>query len=93
MRKIETSVIESLKVPITALMEAAGLNVADVVLELLEDLPEPKVALLCGKGNNGGDGLVAAKYLTAEGIANDVFILGANNSLRGDALANLKVLQ
>lgn len=93
MRSIETRVIESLKVPITALMEAAGLNVADAVLELLEDLPEPKVALLCGKGNNGGDGLVAAKYLTAEGIANDVFILGAKNSLRGDALANLKILQ
>jgi len=69
MRSIETRVIESLKVPITALMEAAGLNVADAVLELLEDLPEPKVALLCGKGNNGGDGLVAAKYLTAEGYS------------------------
>ena len=93
MRSIEKRAIESFKVPITALMEAAGLNVADAVIELLEDLPEPKVALLCGKGNNGGDGLVAAKYLTAERIDNDVFIFGAKNSLRGDTLANLKILQ
>ena len=93
MQSIEKRAIESLKVPITALMEAAGLNIADAVLELVEDMPEPKVALLCGKGNNGGDGLVAAKYLTAEGIANDVFILGAKSSLRGDASANLKILQ
>ena len=69
---IEKYSIESLKVTITALMEAAGLKVAEAVMELLTEVENPKVALICGKGNNGGDGLAAARHLTANGIENDV---------------------
>ena len=90
---IEKYSIDSLRVTITALMEAAGLKVAEAVMELLTGVEKPKVALVCGKGNNGGDGLAAARHLTANGIENDVYLIGAAKSVKGEALANLKILQ
>ena len=90
---IEKYSIDSLRVTITALMEAAGLKVAEAVMELLTGVEKPKVALVCGKGNNGGDGLAAARHLTANGIENDVYLIGSAKSLKGEALANLQILQ
>ncbi len=89
---VEKRSIESQKVSITALMEAAGLKIAEAVMELTNGLENPNVALVCGKGNNGGDALVAARHLTATGISNKVFLLSKKEALKGDALANLEIL-
>lgn len=45
------------------LMERAGQEVADAIIERFPDIKDKRVLVICGKGNNGGDGLVAARYL------------------------------
>ena len=67
------------------LMEAAGAAVAKVVSSRW---PIGRVAVLCGPGNNGGDGFVAARVLAAAGRAVDVALLGDSASLAGDAAIN-----
>ena len=66
------------------LMEVAGKEVADVVLKR----GYQKVAVLCGPGNNGGDGFVAARYLAEAGLEVKVALLGGFSGLKGDAKLN-----
>src|SRR5260370_34058116 len=69
MREVDRLTTERFGIPSLQLMEAAGKHVAAAVLrEFSPQLPR-RVAVLCGKGNNGGDGLVAARYLRAAGVA------------------------
>ena len=65
-----------------ALMEAAGAAVAEAVHRRW---PGAKVAVLCGPGNNGGDGFVAARHLEAQGHEVEIALLGAREALKGDA--------
>jgi hydroxyethylthiazole kinase-like uncharacterized protein yjeF len=71
------------------LMERAGAGVARAVERLAPDGP---VAVVCGKGNNGGDGLVAARLLRDAGRPVTVICVTAPQELSGDALANLERL-
>ncbi len=70
------------------LMEAAGTAVAAFVLD--QHPTASKVLVLCGKGNNGGDGLVAARLLAGEGVGVRVLLLGQRASLKGEAAEALK---
>ena len=76
-------------IPGIELMERAGTGLADLVDELA---PVGRVVVVCGKGNNGGDGLVTARALRARGRDVDVLLLGEANELRGDAATNLERL-
>jgi hydroxyethylthiazole kinase-like uncharacterized protein yjeF len=73
--------------PGTELMARAGEAVADEAARLSLPLSRatPRIAVLCGPGNNGGDGYVAARLLAARGFAVRVFALGDPARLRGDA--------
>ena len=67
-----------------ALMEKAGAAVAEAVHLRW---PGAKVAVLCGPGNNGGDGFVAARHLEAQGHEVEIALLGSRDALKGDAAA------
>jgi len=70
-------------------MENAGRGCVDVLARLGCAGP---VAIVCGKGNNAGDGFVIARHLDARGIFVRVVLLGAPGELRGDAAANYAVI-
>ncbi|MEE9514507.1 MAG: NAD(P)H-hydrate epimerase [Candidatus Brocadiales bacterium] len=73
-REIDRKAIEEYGIPGVVLMENAGRRVAVEAFEMLEDALEPRVAILCGKGNNGGDGFVAARHLHNCGVKVDVYL-------------------
>lgn len=87
MRAVDRWAIEDQGVPSLELMEAAGRAVAEAVGELA---PEGPVRVVCGKGNNAGDGLVAARYLREAGFAVEALLLWPADELSGDAAANLQ---
>lgn len=89
MRAADAWAIERQGVPSLDLMERAGTGLAAAAAELSRG---GRVAVLCGKGNNGGDGLVAARILRAEGLDVDVVAAAPLGDLRGDARANLERL-
>jgi NAD(P)H-hydrate epimerase len=89
MREIDSWAIERQGVPGLELMERAGEGVARVLERIVPDGP---VAVLCGKGNNGGDGLVVARLLREHGRTVRVVCATPPGELRGDARANLERL-
>jgi NAD(P)H-hydrate epimerase len=74
-------------VPAGTLMEAAGRRVAEAAALLLGDPRGKRAVVVCGRGNNGGDGYVAARLLLGEGCAVAVFALADAAALCGDARA------
>ncbi len=89
MRAVDRWAIEEQGVPSLDLMERAGAGVARAVERLA---PDGVVTVLCGKGNNGGDGLVAARLLREAGREVKVICTSPPEELAGDARANLLAL-
>lgn len=90
MRQIDRTAIEEMKVPSLTLMENAGRGVAEAVLAQYGTDGARRVVIVCGRGNNGGDGLVAARYLREAGIRPRVVVLGEPDQLTDDARANAR---
>lgn len=89
MRSIDAWAIEQQGVPSLQLMERAGLGVATALEAAFPDGP---VAVVCGKGNNGGDGLVVARLLRERGRTVSVIGVAAGREMSADAQANLALL-
>ena len=87
MRATDAWAIEGRGVPSLELMEAAGRAVADAAVEIAVT---GRARVVCGKGNNGGDGLVAARHLAATGLEVEVLLLWPASELSADAAANLE---
>jgi len=85
MREADRRAIEDEGIPSLDLMETAGRAVAEAAAELS---PSGPVRVVCGKGNNGGDGFVAARLLTDLGYEADALLLGRVGDLEGDAAEN-----
>ena len=75
------------------LMENAGSGVVREMERHFEGLKGLRVLVVCGKGNNGGDGLVVARHLHLGGVATEVVLMARPESLKGDARTNLEVAQ
>jgi len=91
MRALDSAAIKGYGIKGLVLMENAGRAVADVVIEELERTGGNRVAVVAGKGNNGGDGFVAARHLKNSGIHCDVFCFGPLSALKGDAATNAAI--
>ncbi|RDV83254.1 NAD(P)H-hydrate dehydratase [Ammonifex thiophilus] len=91
MREIDRRAMEEYGIPSIVLMENAGRWVAQVVASRLGRVAGKRVVVLCGRGNNGGDGLVAARHLWQQGAQVKVFLAAEPESLRGDALTNATI--
>ncbi len=89
MRGVDRWAIGEVGVPSLELMEAAGRAVAEAVAELA---PQGPVRVVCGKGNNGGDGFVAARLLREMGFEVEVLLLWPAAELQGDAAVSYERL-
>src|SRR5437879_13829751 len=89
-REVDRLTTERYGISSLQLMEAAGKNVADAVLrEFPSGLPR-RVTIVCGKGNNGGDGLVAARHLKAAGSGPRVWLLSGRGEGSGGGGADFR---
>ncbi len=90
MRQADKEAIETWGISSLDLMERAGSAVAEAVLELLRPLRRERrrVTVFCGAGNNGGDGMVAARVLFLKGVQVRAFLVGSYERLTPDALEN-----
>lgn len=92
MREADRFTIEDIGIPSLVLMENAGRQVVAAIEASYEAQLDGRVAVLCGRGNNGGDGFVVARTLLQRGIDTAVFVIGAVADVRGDARTNLEIL-
>src|SRR5712675_892 len=92
MREADRRTIEEIGIPSLVLMENAGRQVVAAIEAVHADLLEGRVAVLCGRGNNGGDGFVVARTLVQRGVEVSVFLVGLVSEVRGDARINLEIL-
>jgi NAD(P)H-hydrate epimerase len=93
MREVDRLTTERFGISGTQLMENAGKSVADFVLHQISlrfQSPVRSVVVLCGKGNNGGDGFVAARYLRQEIRHTLVLLFSSPAELKGDAALNFQ---
>src|SRR6202047_4880413 len=92
MREVDRLTTERYGIPSLQLMEAAGSRVAGAAQNAVDRATTKprKIAVLCGKGNNGGDGLVAARHLQSLGSKVKVYLFSELRDLRGDAATNLQ---
>jgi NAD(P)H-hydrate epimerase len=90
-REIDLKAASKYGMPVLLLMENAGRSVAEETLTQIQH-KDKDVVVICGKGNNGGDGFVAARHLLAEGIGVKVFLAGKISDVRNEAKINLEIL-
>ena len=92
MREADRRTIDEIGIPSIVLMENAGRQAVAAMEAAFDDLATSHVGVLCGRGNNGGDGFVVARTLVQRGVETSVFLLGSVADVRGDARTNLEVL-
>jgi NAD(P)H-hydrate epimerase len=93
MREVDRLTAERGGIPTLQLMENAGKALDGFLRSNFTDASGKRADVLCGKGNNGGDGLVLARLLHERGAAPLVYLFAAPESVRGDAAINLKRFQ
>ena len=93
MRQVDLLTTERFGIPSLQLMENAGTRFFEFLRSRYGDLAASNAAVLCGKGNNGGDGFVAARLLQEQGLDPIVFLFSGQDAVRGDASENLARLK
>ena len=90
MREADRHTIEEIEVPSHVLMENAGHAIVDAMLRYIPEPTATTIGIICGKGNNGGDGLVALRLLTNMGYRTHAWVLSKVENLSGSVLLNLQ---
>jgi NAD(P)H-hydrate epimerase len=95
MKAMDGQTIESFGIPGRVLMESAGRGACRFFLDQMKIQAGgcQTVGVMAGRGNNGGDGFVMARYLARSGLAVKVYLLGKAGQLKGDAAANHALLE
>jgi len=88
MREVDRLTTDRHGIPSLQLMENAGTKVADAIWRFVAARDNVRVCVLCGKGNNGGDGFVAARHLKGANVRSRVLLFGRPGDVQGDALTN-----
>src|SRR6202051_218837 len=90
MREADRLTTQRCGIPSLQLMENAGAAIAQYLADSDSDLGKRRILILCGKGNNGGDGLVVARRLAERGLSPHVVLFAEPSAMRGDAAINLE---
>jgi hydroxyethylthiazole kinase-like uncharacterized protein yjeF len=93
MQACDRYAIDTLKIPGLTLMENAGRGVVEMMEKHFGSMAGKTVVILCGKGNNGGDGYVVARHLFNRGAKVVVGVLGKGSEIKGDAKVNFESIQ
>lgn len=91
MRELDNLAIKNYGIPGIVLMENAGRNSAEIIINKCRDLEIESVLIFTGKGNNGGDGFVVARYLHNFGLNVQIYLLAEAKDLSGDAKTNFEI--
>lgn len=92
MKKIDRWCMKNLGISGIVLMENAGRGCVNILEEYFQ-LEALKVLIICGKGNNGGDGFVIGRHLQNRGALVKIILTGRSRDLKGDALLNFKLIR
>jgi len=92
MQRMDRATIDDFGIPGRVLMESAGRGTVRVLLHLAAGMERPDIAVAAGRGNNGGDGFVVARYLAQLGIPVTVYLMSSADRVSGDAADNLALL-
>ena len=92
MKTLDRRTIHERGVPGIDLMENAGKGATEEILRRFPNLPRKRVAVIAGRGNNGGDAFVIARHLIKRGLGVNIFLLAENKAIKGDAKTNLEIL-
>lgn len=90
--EVESKIMNDIGIPSSVLMENAGINATDIILNISEKSHIENFIILCGKGNNAGDGFVIARHLINIGCSVNLTLLYDPDFLKGDASLNFKLL-
>jgi NAD(P)H-hydrate epimerase len=93
MQELDRKAIETYRIPGIVLMENAGRGATEAIAEAFPGFKKMKIAIIAGKGNNGGDGFVVARYLLNSGVHGKVYLLADPKALRGEAETNSQIFQ
>lgn len=93
MKAIDRKAIKELGIIGPILMENAGLQIFQAIVERFPDIRKEKITIIAGKGNNGGDGFVVARHLFNLGCDPQVLLVGKKSEVRGDAALNLGIAE
>lgn len=91
MREMDRQTIEQIGLPGIVLMERAALRAVDAVLGYVDETRLERVGILCGGGNNGGDGIAMARMFEQRGYQTRLAFLSSTDSIDGDAGENLEI--
>ena len=93
MGEVDRLTTERYRIPSIILMENAGRRCAEEIVNAVPDIAGKRVVILCGRGNNGGDGFVVARWLALGGARPGIFLFTSPESLAGDARTNFLIAE